>query len=241
MANPYAQDSFDNYGGFADGFAADAQLSERMSFIRKTYLHVFGGIMAFILLELFYFKSGVADKIWPVIGSNWWMALLAFIFVSWIAERWARSGASIGKQYLGLGLFVFAESIIFIPMLYIAGMQGPNIIPTAAFLTMVVFGALTFLVFVTKKDFSFMRGFLFMMGIAAMGLIFASMIFKFELGMLFAAAMVVLMCGYILYDTSNILHHYRTDQHVSAALALFGSIATLFWYILRLVMILADD
>ena len=47
--------------------------------------------------------------------------------------------------------------------------------------------------------------------------------------------------GYILYDTSNVLHHYRTDQHVAASLALFASLATLFWYMIRLLMILNDD
>jgi FtsH-binding integral membrane protein len=241
MSNPYSysEDSFG--GGFADGFAADAQLSDRMAFIRRTYLHVFGGILAFIALETLYFTTPIGPAIANLIGPNWWMALLGFIFVSWIAERWAHSGASVGKQYLGLSLFVFAESIIFVPLLMIASMQGPNIIPTAAFLTMVVFGALTFLVFVTKKDFSFMRGFLFAGSIAALGLIFAGMIFGFNLGILFVGAMVLLLSGYILYDTSNILHHYRTDQHVGAALALFGSIATLFWYMIRLVMILANN
>lgn len=227
--------------GFGGGFAADAQLSDRMAFIRRTYLHVFGAILAFIGLETLYFATPVGQQIAVLIGPNWWMALLAFIFVSWIAERWAHSGASTQKQYLGLALYVFAESIIFVPLLFIAQMQGDSIIPTAAFLTMVVFGSLTFLVFVTKKDFSFLRSLLFVGSIAALGIIFASMIFSFNLGIVFVGAMVLLLCGFILYDTSNILHHYRTDQHVGAALALFGSIATLFWYMIRLVMIFADE
>jgi FtsH-binding integral membrane protein len=37
-----------------------------------------------------------------------------------------------------------------------------------------------------------------------------------------------------LYDTSNVLHHYRIGQHVAASLALFASVALLFWYIVRL-------
>jgi FtsH-binding integral membrane protein len=48
--------------------------------------------------------------------------------------------------------------------------------------------------------------------------------------------LIVLACGYILYDTSNVLHHYRIGQHVAASLALFASVALLFWYVLRLVM-----
>ena len=48
--------------------------------------------------------------------------------------------------------------------------------------------------------------------------------------------MVALACGYILYDTSNVVRRYRTDQHVAAALALFASVALLFYYILIIVM-----
>ncbi len=40
----------------------------------------------------------------------------------------------------------------------------------------------------------------------------------------------------ILYDTSNVLHHYPEDRHVAAALELFASVALLFWYVLRLFM-----
>ena len=71
--------------------------------------------------------------------------------------------------------------------------------------------------------------------------IVASALAGFSLGIVFIVAMVVLMSGYILYDTSQILHHYRTDQHVAAALALFASVAMLFWYVVQLLMRLNDD
>ena len=48
--------------------------------------------------------------------------------------------------------------------------------------------------------------------------------------------MIALACGYILYDTSNVLHHYRIGQHVAASLALFASVALLFWYLVQLFM-----
>jgi FtsH-binding integral membrane protein len=53
--------------------------------------------------------------------------------------------------------------------------------------------------------------------------------------------MVALMCGFILYNTSNVLHHYGTHQHVAAALELFASVALLFWYILRIVMLSREN
>jgi hypothetical protein len=116
-----------------------------------------------------------------------------------------------------------------------------DIIPTAALITLVMFGGLTGIVLVTAKDFSFLRAFLMFGGLAAMGFIVCAMIFNFQLGPIFTIAMIILACGYILYDTSNALHHYQTTQHVAASLALFSSLALLFWYVLRLVMILSRE
>ena len=78
-----------------------------------------------------------------------------------------------------------------------------------------------------------------------MGFILVAIIFNFQLGAVFLYAMIALACGYILYDTSNVLHHYRVGQHVAAALALFASVALLFWYVVQLFMsrrrLMSDD
>ena len=87
-----------------------------------------------------------------------------------------------------------------------------------------------------RKDFSFLRSILLFGGIAAMGLIVVAILFGFALGPIFTYAMIALACGYILYHTSNVLHHYRIGQHVAAALALFAAVALLFWYIIQLFM-----
>jgi FtsH-binding integral membrane protein len=74
-------------------------------------------------------------------------------------------------------------------------------------------------------------------GFAAFGLILVSFIFPgLELGAWFSIAMIVLASGFILYDTSNVLHRYRTDQAFGAALALFASVMLLLWYVIRLLM-----
>jgi FtsH-binding integral membrane protein len=107
-------------------------------------------------------------------------------------------------------------------------------------LILIIFGGLTAVVMLTGADFSFLRTGLWLAGLAAFGLIIVSMFMGWHLGLWFVLGMIVLMAGYILYDTSNVLHHYRTDQHVAAALALFASLATLFWYVLRLLMSFRD-
>ena len=139
-------------------------------------------------------------------------------------------------QYLGLGLYVLAESVIFLPLLYFAERHGAGTIQSAAILTLVVFGGLSLTVFVTKADFSFLKWGLVAVSFIAVGLIVASIIVGFELGLLFSGAMVLLACGAILYSTSNVLHHYHTEQYVAASLALFASVALLFWYVIQIFM-----
>jgi FtsH-binding integral membrane protein len=103
-------------------------------------------------------------------------------------------------------------------------------------LTLLLFGGLTAIAFTTKRDFSFLRGFLTVGGFVALGLILCSAILGFTLGLLFSGAMVIFALATILDDTSKVMHHYSTTQHVAAALELFASVALLFWYVLRVVM-----
>jgi uncharacterized protein len=231
---------------YSDGFAADAALAERVAFIRRTYAHLFAAILAFVgLLTVFFTVEPIKNALVQlVIGSPWAFlgVFVAFLVVSFLADRWAQSDMSKPVQYLGLSLYTLAEAVIFVPLIWIAQqVGGDQIVPTAGFLTLLIFGGLTLAVFVTKQDFSFLRTALVVCSLGALGLILASAIFGFSLGIVFTVAMIVLMSGFILYDTSNVLHHYRTDQHVAASLALFASIATLFWYVIRLLMYLNSD
>jgi FtsH-binding integral membrane protein len=166
-------------------------------------------------------------------GYAWLIVLGAFMMVSFIADGWARSTTSPQTQYLGLALYVVAEAIIFLPLLLMAYMIAPSVIPTAAIITVALFGGLTFTAITTKKDFSFLGGILKMGFFVAMGLIVASILFGFSLGLFFSGAMIVFAAGAILYSTSNILHQYRPEQHVAAALSLFAAVALLFWYVVR--------
>lgn len=222
------------------GFAADAAVDERADFIRKTYLNLGGAVLAFAGLEAVLLNvPGLAESYTAaLVQSRWGWAIVlgAFMLVSWLAESWARSAVSTATQYMGLSLYVIAEAVLFLPLLYFANRIDQRVIPTAALATATIFIGLTAVVFLTRKDFSFLRTALWLGGFVAMVMIAASMIVGFSLGMVFSVAMVAFAGGYILYDTSNVLHHYRIGQHVAAALALFASVALLFWYILRIVL-----
>ena len=219
---------------------AAAAPTERAAFVRNTYLHLGFAILAFIGVEWFLLQQNWAPALIQKMtgGMGWLVVLGAFMGVSFLAERLAASEASKAVQYAGLGIFVVAQAVIFMPLLYIAAFyaKDPGVILKAGVTTGFVFGGLTFAAFATGKDFSFLRGFLMVGGFVAMGIIIVSMIFGFNLGTLFAGAMALFASVAILYNTSNIIHHYRTDQYVSASLSLFASVALLFWYILRIFM-----
>ncbi|QDU62450.1 Inhibitor of apoptosis-promoting Bax1 [Planctomycetes bacterium Pan216] len=233
---------------YSDRFsiAADAPADLRGEFISKTYFHLSGAVIAFVGLEAVFVSSGIAETLLRMLatygqGWGWLLVLGAFVLVATVARNMSLSG-SRQTQYAGLGLYVIAESLIFAPIIYLANSMGATesvpygILPTAGVVTIAIFAALSMVVFVTKKDFSFLAPALTIATFGVFGLIIASAIFGFSLGILFTVGMIVLASGYILYDTSRVLHHYRTDQYVGAATALFASVALLFWYVLQLFM-----
>jgi hypothetical protein len=109
-------------------------------------------------------------------------------------------------------------------------------IESAAAVTLFGCAALVATVMITRKDFSFLRGVLVWGFFIAMGLIATSLIFGWNLGTWFSVGMIGFAGVAVLYDTSNIMHHYPQDKYVAASMALFSSIAMMFWYILRLFM-----
>lgn len=220
--------------------AADALSAERASFIRKTYLLLAAAILAFIVVEGFLFASGAADMIASVIfggGAIGWLLVLGmFMGVSFLANRWATSETSKITQYLGLGFFIVAEAVIFVPLIWMATYYSgdTDVLAKAGVVTIGLFLGITATVFITRSDFSFLGPILAIGGFAALGFIVASALFGFSLGNVFAFVMVAFAGTAILYETSNVLHRFNTNQHVAASLTLFASVALLFWYILTI-------
>lgn len=226
--------------------------SARLRFIRLTYVHLLVAILAFVGLEYLLFTNSVltqrvsAPFIKFALGGrwNWGVVLAVFMGVSFVANYWASHASSRVAQYAGLGFYIVAEALIFVPLLAIVEWKtqailaktgaDPHIIRDSALATLGIFSALTLSVFVSKKDFSFLRSGLTMASGAALMLIAMSLMFGFNLGLAFSIGMVLLAAGYILYQTSQVLAHYHPQQHVAAALALFAAIALMFWYVIRI-------
>ncbi|MEP7074506.1 MAG: Bax inhibitor-1 family protein [Acidobacteriota bacterium] len=230
----------ENFTSTYGSSAADAAPADRAAFIRKTYMLLAAAILAFIAVEAGLFMTPAAGLIvYGVIkaGGLGWLAVLGlFMAVSYVANKWAVSDSSVGIQYLGLGLYILAEAIIFVPLIFVATIYSgdSSVLIKAGVVSIGLFLGVTATVFLTRTDFSFLGPILAIGGFAALGFIVASILFGFNLGNLFAFGMVAFAGGAILYNTSNVLHRYNTNQHVAAALTLFASIALLFWYVLRI-------
>ena len=216
----------------------------KAGFIRRTYAHLAGAIAVFALLEAQLLSMGWGEKaiqLLSVSSWSWLVVLAAFMGVGMLADKWAKSGASRELQYAGLGLYVVAEALIFLPLLYMAQNYAQGVIQNAAIVTAALVGGITIIVFTTRKDFSFIGPAISIAGAVALGCIVAGVVFGFQLGMYFSAVMILFAGACVLYTTSNILHVYNEEQHVAASLALFSSVALMFWYVVQFFMAFGDD
>jgi len=239
------------------GAVATVGVSDRVAFLRRTYGLLGISLIAFAALTAgimrYATETSLRFSAWAFGGQlNWLLVIGLFMVVGYVASGLARSQTSRGLQMAGLGLAVVAEAAILQPLLWTLVLRFGNrmdlengvlmsgsvakILGQAVVITLAIFIGLTATVFVTRKDFSFMRGILTIGSFAVLGVILAAMLFGFSLGAFFCGAVILLMAGYILYQTSLVMNSFPPTAWVAAALMLFSTIATLFWYVLQLLM-----
>lgn len=219
---------------------AHATAEVKAEFYRKTYMHLALAFLLFTGIEAVFLSTPAIVEIGLAMTEGWtWMAVLVgFMLVTSAAEGWAAKTENRGMQYAGFLLYIIAEAFIFVPMLYIAMAisDDGSLLFKALVVTLSLFLGLTAVVFVTKKDFSFMRSAIMIISVVAFGAIAAGMLFGFDLGLGFSLGMIMLAGGSILYQTSNLIHKYHPSQYVVASLGLFASFMLLLWYVLRIFM-----
>ncbi len=211
----------------------------RVGFLKRTYTHLALAIVAFVGVEAALQASPFVEPMVRAMSGRfaWLVVIGLFMAVAWAADRLARSTASRGAQYAGLGLYVMAQAFIFAPLLYMATRYGGDgILGTAAIVTLGVSGALTAYVLISGVNFSWLRGVVMVGGVAALLTIVAAAIFGFTLGIFFAGLMILLAASMLLYQTSAAMYDWRTDQYVAASLGLFASVMLMFYYVVVFLM-----
>ena len=211
---------------------------DRVAFYKKTYSHVAAGVLVFVFFEYVLLQSNAVIEFMLSMlqGYRWLLMLGGFMLVTNYAEKMTLKSTDRNIQYLAYGLYILAEALLFVPLIYmaIAFTESFDILNQAAIVTLSLFTGLSAIVLITKKDFSFLRAGLAVGFFIALGLIIAGALFGFNLGLWFSVGMCVLAAGSILYQTSNLVNKYSQDQYVPAALGLFAALMLLFWYVLSI-------
>jgi len=234
----------DQMGWAADrgGFAIEAAVDERLGFLRKTYslltlqIVAVGAISAAILQnEALTLK--IANLFW---GSRSGMFIyLGVVFgISLLTRSMLAGNRPIGVQYGAAALWVGFLSVLVAPICWVAAEAtgGYQIVGEAFLLTVALFGGLTAYVLTTRKDFSALRGALWMgsIGLMAIGLI--SVFMGSSMSIWYSVGWLVLLSGWTLYDTSQVLHKRNVNQYVAASVDLLVDFVYMFIYILMILM-----
>ena len=163
-------------------------------------------------------------------------SMLLGIFV---LPRTANSSSGIGVIFLITGLLGFGLGAIL--SMYLALPKGPEIIATAFGGTGIIFLGLSGYALTSKRDFSFMGGFLFAGMLTVVIAIVANLFFAIPaLSMAISAAIIMLMSGFILFDTSRIINGGETN-YIMATYGLYLSVFNIFISLLSLLGIMSDD
>lgn len=132
---------------------------EQVAFYKRTYSHVAGGVLVFILFEYLLLQSETVLNFALSMTQGWrWLVMLGgFMFITNYAENMALKTVDKNKQYLAYGLFILAEAFIFLPLIYIAiaYTESFDLLNQAAIVTLALFTGLSAIVLITKKTFHF--------------------------------------------------------------------------------------
>ena len=218
------------WGSYGMETAARASVSERMGFVRKVYALFFAATLfavGGVLLGLSY------EPLLRFAYEHPWVMFFAMIG--------GVMGAQAVRHVRGLNLaalfgFTTLTGVVISPLIAVIRQVNPGSIPAAGLLTVGIFGGLTAYVFVSKKDFSFMRG---MLTVGLVVVLLSVVLNLFLVGsgafaFAISCAALLLFSGFVLYDTSNIIRRYPTNEYVAGALDLYLDAFNIFLALLRI-------
>lgn len=217
----------------------------RLAFIRKVYT-ILSMQLAFTTFLSAAFMLSAAVTRWAL-HNTWvvWPAIIGSI-VSLVALQFLRDRAPMNMYLLGAFTAFESLAVAVVCAAYAASGLG-YVVLQAAFLTLLVFVSLTAYCWRSKRDFSFLGGFLW----AALLVVLGASVLNWVLGLCghyspgFAFGVSVLSAlvfiGYLLFDTSMLLHHLSPDEYVTAAISLYLDVLNLFLHLLRILSYLQSS
>ncbi len=199
--------------------------------IRNTYM----------LLSMTLLFSGLTATISVLVNTSPGVAMAASfgaIGLLWfVLPRTQDSGAGIPVIFGITGLLGFGLG----PMLSYYLSVNPSIVMVAMGGTGAIFLGLSGYALTTRKDFSFMGGFIAVGILVAFGVMLLNLFMGIPaLALAVSAVVIMLMSGFILYQTSAMIHGGETN-YISATAGLFISILNIFTSLLHILGALGDD
>ncbi len=195
----------------------------------------------YLLLSMTLILSGAMAYIGMSInlghGASLVSSIVAIVLLWFVLPRTANSSAGIPVLFVITGLLGLGLA----PMLnyYIA--VNPSIVTTALGGTGVIFLGLSGYALTTRKDFSFMGGFLMVGMLVVLAAALANIFLQMPvMSLVVSGAIVMLMSGLILYQTSSIIHGGETN-YIMATASLFLSLLNLFQALLHLLGAFGGD
>jgi modulator of FtsH protease len=218
------------WGSLQARTAAQASIEERVGFIRKVY--------ALFFLGTLFAVGGV------LLGFAFPPLLVFSLQHPWIM-LFAMLGGVMGAQAVRhvpgvnlLALFGFTTltGVVISPLMALVAQTNPASILEAGVLTVGIFGGLTAYTFVSKRDFSFLRGMVVtgLIVVILAGLLNIFLVGSSAFAFAIAAATLLLFAGFVLYDTSNIIRRYPVNEYVQGALALYLDAFNIFLALIRI-------
>ena len=201
--------------------------------LKNTYL-LLAATLGFSALTAML-SMALAMPSWVYLAS----VVVSMILGIFVLPRTAQSASGVGVIFLITGLLGFGLGSIL--SMYLALPNGPGIIATAFGGTALIFLGLSGYALTSKTDFSFMGGFLF----AGMMVVVIAMIANIFLNMpalslALSGAIILLMSGFILFDTSRIKNGYETN-YIMATYGIYLSIFNIFISLLQILGIMGDE
>ena len=219
--------------------AQNVTSAETQKVLRNTYM-LLSMTLAFSAL-----MAGISMSMNLGSGTAMIMSLAALAIVWFVLPRTANTAMGLPVVFLFTGLLGAALG----PMLnrYLSLPNGSEMVMQALGGTAIIFFSLSAYVLTTKKDFSFMGGFLFVglmvVIVGAIGAMVASYFFGVDISLfslVISGAIVLLMSGFILFDTSRIINGGETN-YIMATVGLYLNIYNLFTALLHIIGATSDD
>ena len=210
--------------------ASQVSVQERVAFIRKVYALFFAATL-FAVGGVFI---GISTPPLLLFAAQHPWVMLILMLGGVFAAQALRHKPVI--NLIALFGFTTFTGVVISPLLYYISRINPDSISQAGLLTVGIFGGLTAYVFISNRDFSFLRGMVTvgLIVVVLAGLMNVLFVGSMGIGFALAVATLLLFAGFVLYDTSNIIRRYPTNEYVAGALDLYLDAFNMFLALLRI-------